>query len=375
MRNQSYAIRRAVDKAIAENRCPTVVHDLNTPLTHREPITSKMVRHVRTHDQQTYDQAAYDSAGVFLIGELERLDQELHMPLIEYTWARDIETRVDVSMADEESSFTNSTFSVVQGIAGSNKSWAGKTATAIAGLGVDIGKTIQPLPIWAMEISWTIPELLSAAKLGRPLDTQMYEFMQEKWQMDVDEETYMGDSVLGMNGMLNHSALTNTGNAVTGSWATATPGQILADINSLLTSVYTTAGTKVVPTRLLVSPIEYTLLVSTLISTAGTTSILKFVLDNNATIGVGAEPLKIFPCKWLVGTGNTIGGVSGKGPAATNSMFAYERNRRRIRLPIVPLQRTPIEPRGIRQITTYFGRIGGVEMVYPETCGRRSNLG
>ena len=138
--------------------------------------------------------------------------------------------------------------------------------------------------------------------------------------------------------------------------------------------MYTTAGTKVVPNRLLLSPTEYTLLVSTLISTAGTTSILKFVLDNNATLGVGAEPLKIFPCKWLVGTGNTLGGVAGKGPTTTNSMYAYDKNRKRIRMPIVPLQRTPIEPRGIRQITTYFGRLGGVEMVYPETCGRRSNL-
>jgi hypothetical protein len=373
MRNQDRSIKAAVNAAIAAGRCPTVVNDPNTKLTHRETLSHKRVH--RVHDSlQTYDQQAFDSAGVFMIGELERLDQELHMPLIEYTWGRDIDTRTDVTMADEISSFTNSNFAVTQGIPGSNKSWSGKTSTAIAGLGVDIGKTTQPLPIWAMEVSWTIPELLSAARLGRPLDTQMFEFMQEKWQMDVDEETYMGDSVLGMNGMFNHTSLTNTGNAVNGLWASASPAQILADINSLLTSVYTTAGTKVVPNRLLLSPTEYTLLVSTLISTAGTTSILKFVLDNNATLGVGAEPLKIFPCKWLVGTGNTLGGVAGKGPTTTNSMYAYDKNRKRIRMPIVPLQRTPIEPRGIRQITTYFGRLGGVEMVYPETCGRRSNL-
>jgi len=35
--------------------------------------------------------------------------------------------------------------------------------------------------------------------------------------------------------------------------------------------------------------------------------------------------------------------------------------------PLVPLQRTPLEYRSIYHITTYFGRLGVVEFVYPET--------
>ena len=35
---------------------------------------------------------------------------------------------------------------------------------------------------------------------------------------------------------------------------------------------------------------------------------------------------------------------------------------------MVPLQRTPIEYRDLRQLTTYFGRLGAVEWVYPETA-------
>ena len=55
----------------------------------------------------TFDRATVDSTGAFLIGELERLDQELNMPLVGYTWSRDIELREDVSIADDISSFTN----------------------------------------------------------------------------------------------------------------------------------------------------------------------------------------------------------------------------------------------------------------------------
>jgi hypothetical protein len=339
------------------------VEGIDTRLTHRERLSTRDA-------MMTFDQATIDSAGVFLVGELERLDQRLHKPLVSVTWTRDIDMRQDVSMADEESSFTNSTFAAAQGMGGSNKSWASKDGTAIAGIGLDIGKTIQPLPIWAMEVSWTLPELQSAEKLGRPVDSQKFEFMQLKYQMDVDEETYMGDAALGMNGMFNHTALSNTGNAVNGNWANQTPANILQDVNSMLTSQWTTAGYAVMADRILISPPEYTLLRSTLISTAGNISVLKFIEENNAAVGLTTTPLRILPCKWLLGTNN-----GGKGPSATDSMFAYVKDPMRIRLPLVPLQRTPVEYRGIRQITTYFGRLGGIELVYSDTAARRSNLG
>src|ERR1700688_4558988 len=35
----------------------------------------------------------YDSTGAFLVGELERLDQKLHDPLVAVTWSRDIDLR------------------------------------------------------------------------------------------------------------------------------------------------------------------------------------------------------------------------------------------------------------------------------------------
>jgi hypothetical protein len=332
----------------------------------------RRVANIRTQDGLfTFDQATIDSSGAFLVGELERLDQRLHMPLAAVTWGRDIDLRTDVSMADENSSFTNSSFAQAPGVAGSNKAWAGKDSSAIVGIGLDIGKTLLALNIWAVQLSWTLPELASAQKLGRPVDQQKYEGMQLKYQMDVDEQVYVGDSALSITGMLNQSGLSNTGNALNGSWAAATPAQILADVNSLLTSVWKATGYAIMPDRLLVSPNEYSILVSTLISTAGNISILEFLKANSLSNGANGKPLDIQPCKWLLGTnnGNT------KGVAATNSMFAYIKDPMRIRFPLVPLQRTPMEYRDIRQLVTYFGRIGAIELVYPETAGLRSNLG
>src|SRR5690348_7863893 len=74
-------------------------------------ILPRSVRRAYTKDGlMTFDAQTIDSAGSFLIGELERLDQTLHAPLAAVTWGRDIQLREDVSIADEVSSFTNSTF-------------------------------------------------------------------------------------------------------------------------------------------------------------------------------------------------------------------------------------------------------------------------
>jgi hypothetical protein len=329
-------------------------------------------RSIETRDGlMTYDQQTIDSSGAFLVGELERLDQRLHMPLAAVTWQRDIDLRTDVSMADEDSSFTNSSFASMQGVSGSNKAWIGKDSNAIVGMGLDIGKTIYPLNIWGMQLSWTLPELQSAEKLGRPVDQQKYEGMQLKYQMDIDEMVYVGDSALSLTGMFNQTLLTNTGNAVNGNWATATPAQILADINSVLTSVWNASAYALIPDKLLVDPTSYGILVSTLISTAGNISIMEFVKANSLRNASTGKPLDIQPCKWLLGTnnGNTLG------VASTNSMFAYIQDPMRIRFPLVPLQRTPMEYRDIRQLVHYYGRIGCVELVYSASAALRSALG
>ena len=336
--------------------------------------TINMRRSAETRDNMmTFDRATVDSSGAFLVGELERLDQRLHMPLASVTWQRDIDLRTDVSMADEDSSFTNSFFSSAQGIAGSNKAWAGKDSSALVGVGLDTSKTLNPLTIWAAQLSWTLPELISAEKLGRPVDQQKYEGMQLKYQMDIDEQVYVGDTGLGVKGMLNSATITNTGNNASGvTWLNATPAQILGDINSLLDSVYTTAGFAVIPPRLLVDPISYGVLVSTLISTAGNISVMEFVKKNSLSNAANGKELEIQPCKWLLGTSSTP--ANSLGIASSCSMIAYVRDPVRIRFPLVPLQRTPMEYRDIRQLVTYFGRLGVVEVVYPEVVGIRSGI-
>ncbi|HAT2283668.1 TPA: DUF2184 domain-containing protein [Citrobacter freundii] len=303
----------------------------------------------------TFDQATVDSTGAFLVHELERLDQTLNLPLTSQTWSRDIELREDVSIADEVSSFTNTTFAAAGTPNANGKNWINQLATAIAGLNVDIAKTGFPLELWGMELGWTVVELAAAAQVGRPIDTQKYDGMQLKWNMDTDEQVYIGDAVKGAKGLLNLSQVTPTNAAKT--FATSTPDEIRAAINQVLSNAWTRSAYSKVPEDLLIPPEQYSFLASTIVSSAGNQSLLTYLETNTIAFHQNGKPLKIRPVKWAIGRG-----VAGK-----DRMVAYTNDKKFVRFPMVPLQSVPVQYRGIYQLVTYYGKLGAVEPVYPET--------
>lgn len=329
----------------------------------------------------THDGRTCDSTGAFLVGELERLDQTLHEPLASVSWGRDIDLREDVTIADEVSSFTLSTYGSQGGLGtgngvGNGKAWAGKSTDQITGVGIDIGKIPNPLTLWMMEVKYTIPELESAAKLGRPIDQQKYAGMQLKHQMDIDEQVYIGDTSLGVTGLVNSASVTNVGPVANGAaasplWTQKTPAEILQDVNEILVSSWTTAAYAVIPTRLLLPPQQFGYISTQLVSLAGTTSILKYIMENNLMTTSGKGKIDIFPCKWLVGAG--AGGTLGT-EGTHDRMVAYTKEYDRIRFPMTTLQRTPIQYQSIYHQTTYFCRLGVVEVVYPEVIAYRDGL-
>lgn len=324
---------------------------------------------------RTFDGRTVDSTGAFLVGELERLDLTLHEPLAAVTWGRDIDLREDVTLADEVSSFTLSTFASQGGLGtgagvGNGKAWIGKDTNQITGISADIGKVPGQLRPWAMEMKYTILELESAAKLGRPIDVQKYEGLQLKHQMDIDEQVYIGDTTTGDTGLVNSARVTNVSNLANGAggsskWNTKTPDEILNDVNAMLTSVWSASAWAVMPGRLMLPPAQFGYISTQKVSNAGNVSILKYIQENNLLTTSGKGKLEIYPLKWLIGAG--VGGTLGT--PGVDRAVVYTKEKNRVRYPMTMLQRTPIQYDSIYHKTTYFCRLGSVETVYPETLG------
>lgn len=339
-------------------------------------------RTVKTADGST---RTIDSTGAFLVGELERLDQTLHDPLASVTWGRDIDLREDVTIADEVSSFTLSVYASASGLGagqgiGTGKAWMGKNTNQLTGIDLDIYKQTFNLTPWAMELKYTILELESAAKLGRPVDQQKYEGLQLKHQMDIDEMVYVGDTNLGYLGLVNNTQIGYNAAVATVSGNTTWSSKILAgsytavvaDVNTLLTNVWSNSGYAIIPDRILMPPSDYGLIATSIISTAGNVSILKYVQENNVYTRATGKQLTILPLKWCQGAAS--GGTLGTGGAGYDIMMAYTKDKKRVRFPMTMLQRTPVQYDSMWHKVSYFCRLGQLEIVYPECLGYASGL-
>jgi hypothetical protein len=329
----------------------------------------------------TRDGRTVDSTGAFMVGELERLDLNLHKPLAAVTWGRDIDLREDVTIGDDASSFTVSSFASSGGLGqgqaiGNGKSWIGRKANQVPSTTVDIAKISNPLTPWGNELHYTIFELEAAARLGRPIDQQKFEALQLKHQMDVDEQVYIGDTGLSLGGLCNHPLVSTYGTvasvAVGASastrFALKTPDEILADFNTMLTTVWAASGYAVIAKDILLPPAQFGFLSTQKVSNAGNISILKYVMENNVYTQSEGKDISIKPLKWLAGSLDaTLGTALANG--AVDRAIVYTKDKDRVRFPMTPLNRTPVQFDSIFHKSTYFCKLGAVEVVYPETIG------
>ncbi len=325
---------------------------------------TKLIKPVRTQDGAfTYDAQTMDSIGNFFVGELERLDPTLHEPLASVTWGRDIDVREDVGPGDDLSSFTRSAFGSVGGTTPSGINWIGDESTSIPRATVDIDKVAQPLREVGYNLSYTLRELEKSMRLGRPVDQQKLAAIQLKYQMDIDQMVYVGDSntFTGAQGLVNGTGIAvDNASAV---WASGSAAQMQSDILDGQQKAWQASGYAVCPNRILLPPSQYALLNITN-STAGTQSVMTYIKQNNPYTQSTGQELEILPVKWL-----DDAGAEGR----SRAVF-YTKDVNFVRYPLVPLQRSQITPQDLWLRTTYWSLLGQVEFVYPETIHYKDGI-
>jgi hypothetical protein len=303
----------------------------------------------------------FDSTLAYYVNQLDNLDKKLYEPLYATTWGRDIKLRTGISMANESTSFIRSTLGSVGSQSATGKPWLAPNSTTLPGVSVNGERIVLPLRLLGQEVSYTSVELERSQLLGQPIDQQKFDGLNILYQMSTDEMVYVGDTAVGATGLLNSDLVVSgsvaNGAAGTSTWATKTPDEILADVNTLIEAAWQASGYSVCPDKLLLPPVQYAYIASQKISTAGNVSILTFLEDNSISLRVNGRKLDIQPVKWLTGRG-----ASGK-----NRMVTYTNDENRVRFPMVPIRRETPYYLGIKFNAPYIWAFGETEFVYPET--------
>lgn len=308
-----------------------------------------------------------DSVLSYFVNQLDNLDKRLYQPLVEVSWGRDIKLRSGITMSNESTSFIRSAFAGVgslansSGVSGGNMPFISAETTALQGVDVNGERIVLPLRLLGRELTYTSVELERSQLLGQPIDAQKMNAMNILYQMNTDQMVYIGATQVGATGLLNSADVTagTVENGISGSplWVDKTPTEILADVNTLLTSTWEDAAYAVCPGKLLLPPAQFSYISSQLISSAGSMSILKFLTENAISLKINGKALDIQPVKWL----------TGRGVDSTDRMVAYTNEEDRVRFPMVPVRRETPYYAGIRFTAPYIWAFGEMEIPYPET--------
>lgn len=310
----------------------------------------------------TMDAAGIASGGAFLVSELEKKDPLIRKPLTSVTYPRDININVGGGWVDYVSAM-----SVAYGLTGGSENSpvqaGGANGLPIVQASVDKG--VYKAHVFATALRIMFVDMQKANFIGRSLDQLLQDGVRLSYDKHMDANVYVGLSNYDTTGLVNNPDATETtvdnGEAGTSTWATKTPLEILADINSAISAVWTAAeyDTEAMPNHILIPYEQYIYIMNTPVTNLATETILDYVLKNNVATKNGGA-LYIGATRWCKGAGT----------GSKDRMVVYVNHERYVNVDeLVPLTRAMTQPNAANACydTAYMANISEVQLFYPQT--------
>lgn len=241
--------------------------------------------------------------------------------------------------------------------------WIADRAKDIPVVGTQLAKAETSVYMAGIGYDYGLEEVNQAQMLGMSLPNEKAMAARLIYERTVDNIAFTGDTEKGWKGLFNSTAVT-AGSAPTGSWASATNAQILADVNDILVDAYTATNNNVMPDTLLLPATAYQFVASQPLGDTGMT-ILDFIKKANAYTAETGQELTI----------RGMRGLETAGAGTTRRMVAY-RNSPEVLKMHIPMrhQFLPVQIEGLTYKVPGIFRLGGLDIRLPKEVLYRDGI-
>jgi len=206
---------------------------------------------------------------------------------------------------------------------------------------------------------YSIQEIREAQMANRPLEQRRANAVRRANEQAVNRIAWLAKTDDGTNGGLQgllYNPNVTSGAATTGDWATATPAEILADMNKAVRDMLVLTKGVEVPDTVLLPVDQFAQIQQTRLDSGTDTTIMEFFLKNNPSIT---------SIEWV----NELAGLNPKpsgAASATDVMVLYRRSPDVLTLEIPQdYEQFPAQEKGLAFMVPAHSRIGGVIVYYP----------
>jgi len=242
--------------------------------------------------------------------------------------------------------------------------WQSGFAKDIPLADVSLGDTFKTFEMAAIGYQWNLEEVGKAQFMGIPLQNRKAMAARKAYEIFMYGVAMGSPSATekGYLGILNQSGVTAGSFAADGTgssalWVNKTPAQIVRDINSLLTGIYTStleiemADTLILPTELLMY------IAQTPYSTTTMDTILSFIQRTNVYTLRTGQPIKIVSSR--------VAKTAGSGGVGRVAAYKNDQSVIKLHLPM-PFQFLPMYQDGpMNFVVPGIFRTGGIELLAP----------
>lgn len=173
----------------------------------------------------------------------------------------------------------------------------------------------------------------------------------------VERVSFLGDAAKGFTGLFNASGVTPVA-APTGGWGTATPTQVVADMNAALMKVHSDTATTAIADTLLLPWSKFFHVSSTPMNANSETTILQWYLANNVYTAATGKALTV----------RGVRGLDTAGASGVARLIAYTNDARVLKLHMpMPHRFLPVYQSGpLRWDIPGVMRLGGLDVRLPK---------